>query len=98
LRHYATSHKVEGLIPDEVIGFFSLPNPSSRIMALGSTQPLTGMNYRDHPGSKGLSERKVDNLTAIFEPIIYKMLPLRRLTTLWAFTAYYSDNFSLASY
>jgi hypothetical protein len=27
-------------VPDEV-DFFSLPNPSSRTMALGSTQPLT---------------------------------------------------------
>jgi hypothetical protein len=28
----------------EVIGFFNLPNPSSRTMALGSTQPLTEMS------------------------------------------------------
>jgi hypothetical protein len=28
------------LIPDEVIGFFSLPNPFSRIMAMELTQPL----------------------------------------------------------
>jgi hypothetical protein len=34
---YATSGKVAGSIPDEVIGFFSRPNPSSRTMALGST-------------------------------------------------------------
>jgi hypothetical protein len=34
----ATSRKVAGSIPD---GFFSLPNPSSRTMALGSTKPLT---------------------------------------------------------
>jgi hypothetical protein len=39
LRHYATSRKVAGSIPDEVIGFFNLPNPSSRTMAQGSTQP-----------------------------------------------------------
>jgi hypothetical protein len=32
LRHYATSRKIEGSIPDEVIGFFSWPNPSSRAM------------------------------------------------------------------
>jgi hypothetical protein len=30
--------------------FFSWPNPSSRIMALGSTQPLTEMSTRDLPG------------------------------------------------
>jgi hypothetical protein len=39
--HYVTSRKVAGSIPDKVIGFFNWPNPSSRTMALGSTQPLT---------------------------------------------------------
>jgi hypothetical protein len=29
--------------------FFNLPNPSSRIMALGSTQPLTEMSTRNLP-------------------------------------------------
>jgi hypothetical protein len=37
LRHYATSWKVAGSIPDEVIGFFNWPNPSSCTMALWST-------------------------------------------------------------
>jgi hypothetical protein len=32
------SQKVAGSIPDEVIGFFNTHNPSSRTMALGSTQ------------------------------------------------------------
>jgi hypothetical protein len=50
LRHYATSRKVAGLIPDEVTGFFNLPNPSSRAMALGTTQPLTEMSTRNLPG------------------------------------------------
>jgi hypothetical protein len=47
LRHYATSRKVAGSSPDEVIGFFNCPNPSSRIMALGSTQPPTEMSIRN---------------------------------------------------
>jgi hypothetical protein len=34
------------LITDEVIGFFNWPNPSSRTMTLGSTQPLTEMSTR----------------------------------------------------
>jgi hypothetical protein len=34
-------------IPDEVIGFFNLPNPSSRTMDLGSTQPLTEISMRN---------------------------------------------------
>jgi hypothetical protein len=42
-----------GSIPDEVIEFFSLPNLSSRTMALGSTQPLTDMSTRKFPGGEG---------------------------------------------
>jgi hypothetical protein len=54
-------------------GFFNLPNPSSRTVALGSTQPLTEMSTRNIPGGgggKGRSVRKADNLTAICEPIV----------------------------
>jgi len=47
LRHCATSQKVTGLIPDGVIGFFHLHNPSGCNMALGSTQPLTEMSTRN---------------------------------------------------
>jgi hypothetical protein len=56
--------------PDEVIGFFNWPNPFSRTMALGSTQPLTEMSTRNLPGSKGRPARGADNLTAICEPIV----------------------------
>jgi hypothetical protein len=52
-RHYATSRKVAGSNPDEVIGFFDRPNASSRTMALGSTRPLTEMSTRNLPGGKG---------------------------------------------
>jgi hypothetical protein len=58
-------------IPDEV-DFFNLPNPSSRTMALGSTQPLTEMSTRNLPGGKGRPARKADNLTKMCEPIAYK--------------------------
>jgi hypothetical protein len=47
--HYATSRKVAGSNSDEVIGYFNLPNTSSRTMALGSTQPLTEMSTRNLP-------------------------------------------------
>jgi hypothetical protein len=50
LRHYATSRQVADSIRDEVIGFFNLPNPSSRTMALESNQPLTEMSTRNLPG------------------------------------------------
>ena len=38
--------QVAGSIPDGVIGIFKWHNPSGRIMALGSTQPLTEMSTR----------------------------------------------------
>jgi hypothetical protein len=69
LRH-ATSRKVAGLIPDEIIGFFNWPNPSSRTMALGSTQPLTEMSTKNLPGRKGRSVRESDNVTAICKTIV----------------------------
>jgi hypothetical protein len=57
-------------ILDEVIGFFNRSNPSSRNMALGSTQPLTEMSTRNLPGGKGRPALKADNLTAICEPAV----------------------------
>jgi hypothetical protein len=45
--------------------FFSLSNPSSRIMALGSTQPLTGLSTRNLSGGRGRPARKADNVTAV---------------------------------
>jgi hypothetical protein len=44
--------KVAGSILDKVIGFFNRPNPSSRTMTPGSTQPLTEMST-NIPGGKG---------------------------------------------
>jgi hypothetical protein len=50
--------------------FFNLPNPSSRTMALGSTQPLREMSTRNLPEGKGRPTRKADKLTALCEPIV----------------------------
>jgi hypothetical protein len=50
----------------------NLTNPSSRTMALGSTQPLTEMSTRNVPGGKGRAARKADNHTAICEPIVFR--------------------------
>jgi hypothetical protein len=61
---------IVGSNPDEVIWLSNWPNPSSRIMALGSTQPLTEMNTRNLPGDKGQPARKADNLTAICMPTV----------------------------
>jgi hypothetical protein len=50
------------------VDFSNLPNPSSRTMALGSTQPLTEMSARNLPGGKKWPARRADNLAAICEP------------------------------
>jgi hypothetical protein len=53
-------------VPDKV-EFFSLPNPSSRTVALGSTQPLTEIFLGVKSGRRlGL------NLAAVYEPIVRK--------------------------
>jgi hypothetical protein len=54
-------------IPDDV-HFFNLANPSSRTMALGSTQPLTEMSTRNLSGGKKRPAHRADNLAAIYEP------------------------------
>jgi hypothetical protein len=77
----------------DVIGFFSWPNSCSRIMALGSTQPLTEMSTRNLLGWLAC---KADNLTAICEPTVWKMWEPQHLTTRWAFTAWYRDSFTLS--
>jgi hypothetical protein len=56
-------------VPDEV-DFFNLPNPSSRIMTLGSTQPVTEMSTRNFPGGKKRPAPRADNLAAIYEPSV----------------------------
>jgi hypothetical protein len=58
-------------VPDEV-DFFNLPNPRSRTMAVGSTQPLTEMSTRKLHGGKKRPARRADNLAAIFEPNVGK--------------------------
>ena len=47
LRHCAISRKVAGSILDGIIGIFHSLKPSGRIVALGSTQPLTEMTTRN---------------------------------------------------
>jgi hypothetical protein len=66
-------------------------------VTLGSTQPLTEMSARNLPGGKGRLARKADNLTAICEPIVWKMWEPRRITTLWASTACYRDSFAFTT-
>jgi hypothetical protein len=49
--HYATSWKVTGSIPNEVIGFLSVPNTSGSTVAMCST--LAEMSARNLCGGKG---------------------------------------------
>jgi hypothetical protein len=70
VKHYATNRKVASSIPDEVTGIFSWPNPSSRTMVLGFTQPLTEMSTGNLLRGKLRPAHKADNLTAICELIV----------------------------
>jgi hypothetical protein len=67
-------------------------------MAVGSTQPLTQISTRNISGGKGRPARKADNLTAICEPIVYKMWEPQHLRTLWAPTACYRYTFTFYLY
>jgi hypothetical protein len=49
--------------------FFNLPNHSSRITALGSTEPLTETSSRNVLGAKRRPARKAD-VSAICEPVV----------------------------
>jgi hypothetical protein len=61
---------IAGSVPEEFIEFFNWPNPSSRTMVLGSTQPLTEMSTRNLSGDKKWPVRRADNIIAICEPIV----------------------------
>jgi hypothetical protein len=49
-------------LPMRSLDFFNRPNPSSRTMVLGSTQPLTEMSTTNLPGCKRRPAYKSDNL------------------------------------
>jgi hypothetical protein len=54
LRHCVTSLKIAGSVLNGVIEIFHSHNPSGRIMALGSTQPLIEMGTRNISWEEGL--------------------------------------------
>jgi hypothetical protein len=86
--HYVTSRK--SLVRFPMRSDFLI---NQILPALWSTQPLTEMITRNIPGGKGWSARKADNLTAIYDPIAYKMCETRRLTNLSTFTACNRESF-----
>jgi hypothetical protein len=63
-------------------------------VVLGSTQPLIEMSSGIFLRGKGRHARKADNLTAICEPIVYKIWEPRLLTSLWASATSYWDKFT----
>jgi hypothetical protein len=73
---------------------FNWPNPSSRTMALGSTQPLIQMSTRNLPGVKGGRRVGLSTSPSFVSRLSGNMWEPRRLTTLWAFTACYRDSFT----
>jgi hypothetical protein len=52
--------------------------------------------YQESSWGKERPARKTDNLTAICESVVQKMLKPRRLTNLWTSTAFYRDSFTLS--
>jgi hypothetical protein len=67
---YTTNWNVTGSIANDVIGFLNSLNPSSRTMALGSIQSLTGMSAMNIPEGKGRPVHNIDNFTAICDTIV----------------------------
>jgi hypothetical protein len=59
--------------PMRSLDFFTLPNPSSSTVVLGSTQPVIEMSSRINPGGKGRPVRKADSLTVICKRIFWKI-------------------------
>jgi hypothetical protein len=49
-------------------GFLNVPNPASRTMAVGPTQPLTEMSTKNLPGGKKRPAPRADNLAPIYKP------------------------------
>jgi hypothetical protein len=78
----ATSWKVTVSIPDEVIGFFNLPNPSSLTVVLESTQSLTEMSTRNLWEGKEWPACKADSLTSV-SWLSWKCRSLKISQTFW---------------
>jgi hypothetical protein len=45
-KKYVAAIKLSSILDEDIDFFFNLSNPSSRTMALGFTQPVTGMSTR----------------------------------------------------
>jgi hypothetical protein len=70
----------------DVVDFFNWRNPSSRTMALGSTQPLTEMSTRNLPGGKKRPAHRAEQPCRHLWAEYLKMWELQPLATLRAST------------
>jgi hypothetical protein len=69
--HNATSRKVAGSIPDEVVGLFQFTESFQPHYGPGVVSATNRNEYQESSwGGKGRQARKADNLTAICEPIV----------------------------
>jgi hypothetical protein len=85
--HFAASWNIAGSIPDEVTVSFSLPNPSSHTMALGSTLPVTEVSTRYLAGIKGGRRVRLTTSQPSVGPLPRNCLGILDVSTLWVSTA-----------
>jgi hypothetical protein len=69
LRHCATSQKIAGSSPNEVVGFFRFTSSYQPHCGPG-VYSASDKSTRNLSGGKRRPARKADNLTAICEPIV----------------------------
>jgi hypothetical protein len=81
-------------VTDEV-DFFNLPNPFSRTMAPGSTQPLTELSIRDLLRGEKWPVRRADNLAVSYEPIVWRKCGSLDVSQPYASKDSYRDSFYL---
>ena len=89
-RHWATSWKVAGSIPDGFIATFHWHNPAFCIVVLGSTPPLTEMGTRNIFWGLKLAGAYSWQPYDLQVPIVYKFLEPQPPGTLYLYLTRYT--------